>query len=86
LILDDGFDRDALIDCLAALKIETRPTFYPAHTMPMYVPFSQNGSTYPVAEALSKKGINLPSHPGLSREEIMHICDQIKHFFKAHPR
>lgn len=82
LVVYDGYDRDALIDYLAKLKIETRPTFYPAHTMPMYTSFVKNGHTYPVAEKLSRKGISLPSYPGLLREDIFHICTQIKSFFK----
>lgn len=86
LVLDDGFSRDALIDYLAAVNIETRPTFYPAHTMPMYIPFSQNGDTYPVAQKLSRKGISLPSYPGLTREDVLHVCAQIKLFFKANPQ
>ncbi len=86
LILDEGYDRDTLIDYLSAVKIETRPTFYPAHTMPMYAFFVQNKHSYLVAEKLSRQGINLPSYPGLSSEDILHICSQIKRFFKAHPQ
>ena len=53
--------------------IETRPLFPPIHTMPMY-DTKQNLS---VAEALSTKGINLPSWPGLTTKQIETICSHI---------
>jgi len=56
--------------------IETRPFFYPAHMMPA---FRQN-DTYPVAESLSERGINLPSYPDLDTEQIKYICSIIKTF------
>jgi perosamine synthetase len=60
--------------------IETRPTFYPVHTMPMY---RTNDISLPVSEELSKRGINLPSYPGLSKEEVAYIAGAIIAFLKA---
>ncbi|GAB4284207.1 MAG: hypothetical protein Fur0025_14760 [Oscillatoriaceae cyanobacterium] len=50
---------------LAQSGIETRPVFYPVHTMPMY---SQKYQKYQVAEDIGWRGINLPSYPDLSEE------------------
>jgi perosamine synthetase len=61
----------------AALKddgIETRPLFYPAHTMPKF----KSNEIFPIAESLSKRGVNLPSYPELSREDVVRICMEIK--------
>ncbi len=71
--------RDSLRDFLKAEGIETRPTFFPAHTMPM---FSQKFQKLPVAEYLGWHGINLPSYPGLKKEQIQFIADSISKFFK----
>lgn len=58
--------------------IETRPTFYPAHMMPMYL----QAERYPVAEKIGLRGMNLPSFPGLSESEIVYICGCIAKFFE----
>jgi perosamine synthetase len=57
--------------------IETRPTFYPVHTMPM---FSTKYQRLPVAEKLGWRGINLPSFPGLTEENIIEISSLLKKF------
>ena len=54
--------------------IETRPFFYPAHTMPKF----KSNEIFPIAESLSKRGINLPSYPELSMEDVVRICMEIK--------
>ena len=65
-ILVDPAIRDDLIAALASKGIETRPFFYPAHTLPMYA----TGGSFPVAERLGASGINLPSWPGLSEGQV----------------
>jgi perosamine synthetase len=62
--------RDPLRARLAAAGIETRPLFHPVHTMPMY---AGPALGFPVAEDLGSRGINLPSWPGLSDEQIDEI-------------
>jgi perosamine synthetase len=69
--------RDPLREHLAKAGIETRPLFYPVHTMPMH---SRNFRRHPVAEDLAWRGINLPSWPGLKNSEIERICHEIKLF------
>lgn len=61
--------RNALIAYLAQRGIETRPFFYPAHTLPMYA----SSQAYPVAERLGASGINLPSWPGLTESQVDRI-------------
>jgi perosamine synthetase len=62
--------RDAVRDDLAEAGIETRPLFSPAHTMPMYL----RDESHPVAEDLSRRGINLPSWPDLADGDVRRIC------------
>lgn len=66
--------RDKLREFLKNAGIETRPTFYPIHTMPIY---SQQFAMHHVAENLASRGINLPSYPGLEKEDIDYICEKI---------
>ena len=70
--------RDALRSHLTQAGIETRPVFFPAHTMPMYAKRYQR---LPVAEDLGWRGINLPSWPDLTHEQVKKICSTIAEFF-----
>ncbi|MEI7770627.1 MAG: DegT/DnrJ/EryC1/StrS aminotransferase family protein [Chloroflexales bacterium] len=73
VLVPDG-TRDQLIAALAEAGIETRPTFYPVHTMPMY---SQHYRRLQVAEEIARRGINLPSWPDLSPEQVGYIVEQL---------
>ena len=71
--------RDELMSYLKDKGIETRPMFYPIHTMPMY--FKQY-VPLPVCENISKRGLSLPSYPLLTDEEIGIISETLKKFFE----
>lgn len=73
-------DRDPLRDALAREGIETRPIFFPVHTMPMY---SGKFQRHPVAEDIGWRGINLPSWPGLSEGDLDEICTMIRRYYDA---
>ena len=68
--------RSELRNYLKENGIETRPTFHPVHTMPMY----NKGERYQVAEDIGKRGINLPSYPDLNFEGIKFISKIITNF------
>lgn len=70
--------RDELRDHLKLNGIETRPSFYPVHTMPM---FAAKYRKLPVAEKLGWCGINLPSFPTLTQDEQNYICEKIKEYY-----
>jgi perosamine synthetase len=71
--------RDALRKHLSDNGIETRPTFYPVHTMPM---FSHTYHKIKTAEEIAIRGMNLPSWPELKKEQVLEVCDVIKSFYK----
>lgn len=71
--------RDELRDYLKGYGIETRPTFYPIHTMPMY---AKKFTKHHVAENLASRGINLPSYPALEKTDVQAICEKIKTFYE----
>jgi len=68
-----GLDRDTVMRKLREQGIESRPFFYPVHTMPMY----KTGQSLPAAESLSARGINLPSGANLTAEQIDYVCDTL---------
>ncbi|MGC4057576.1 MAG: DegT/DnrJ/EryC1/StrS family aminotransferase [Chitinophagaceae bacterium] len=79
ILVQESKDRDALRDFLMEKGIETRPMFYPVHTMPMY---SEKFQKHKTAEDIAWRGINLPSYPGLSEEQQQFVIDSIKAYFK----
>jgi perosamine synthetase len=78
IAVDDAGQRQPLREYLNVDGIETRPLFHPAHTLP----HCATGQEFQVAESLAARGINLPSYPGLSRENVNVICAAISSFFK----
>lgn len=66
--------RDAVIARLADAGVETRPFFYPIHTLPWYHP----DASYPVAEALSRTGINLPSSANLTERDVQTVASHLR--------
>jgi len=78
ILVADATDREPLRSALQENGIETRPLFYPVHSMPMYSSAFQRN---PVAEDLGWRGINLPSYPGLEEASVKEICNTIQAYF-----
>jgi perosamine synthetase len=68
-------ERDAFMQRLSEMGIETRPVFYPMHSMP---PYREPDGTYPVAEDLAQRGVNLPAHGLLTEEDVAFIAEAIR--------
>ena len=81
ITLDNAQDRDPLRDFLRLNRVETRPVFYPVHTMPIY---SDKFESHPVAEDIARRGISLPSWPELPDSDLTHITDSIHTYFTNH--
>jgi len=78
ILTKDADKRVLLRNHLKEHGIETRPVFHPVHTMPMY---SGDYHQFKVAEDLGWRGINLPSYPDLSREDVLEICTVIRSYY-----
>lgn len=78
IILNDPSLRAPLREHLKYSGIETRPFFPPVHKMPHL----HSDLHFPTAEFLSSAGINLPSSPKLTDEEIDFICKTVRYFFE----
>jgi perosamine synthetase len=68
-------ERDDFMQKLAEKGIETRPVFYPMHVMP---PYREADGSYPVAEDLARRGVNLPTHGLLTEDDIAFIAETIR--------
>lgn len=84
IVLDPAFplSRDQAMAELAKHGIETRPFFYPLHTLPMYLEAAIDGS-FPVAESVAARGMNVPSSAMLSQEEISYVADRLLHLLAS---
>lgn len=65
---------------LAEAGIETRPTFYPIHTMPMYC---VGQPEFSVAQDIAARGLNLPSWHGLGDADVRDIAAVIATFLEG---
>lgn len=79
-LVNDAKDRDPLRAHLAKHGIETRPLFYPVHTMPMY---AKTFRKHPVAEDLAWRGLNLPSWPGLTCVQVSEIANAMREYYET---
>jgi perosamine synthetase len=77
IAVNDPAQRNPLREHLKQAGIETRPLFFPSHTMP----HCATQETFSVAESLASRGINLPSYPSLSEIQVARICAAIKTYF-----
>lgn len=73
----DSLAREPLRKWLGREGIETRPVFFPSHQLPHL----RTEGSFPNAEYISLRGINLPSSPKLSRAEVELICGVIQSYF-----
>ena len=76
LVSESAADRDGVMDAMRRRGIETRPFVHPLHTLPPYLEASQ-GQTFPVAEAIARSGINLPTFTGLTRAQVRQVGDAL---------
>jgi perosamine synthetase len=68
-----GIGRDEFAARLIRNGIETRPIFYPLHTMPAFERFAKKRS-YPIAEHIARRGLSLPSAATLTEQGLNYIC------------
>ena len=76
LVSEEAAARDGIMDTLRRRGIETRPFVHPLHTLPPYLEATR-GERFPVAEAVARTGINLPTWAGLTREQVRSVCDEL---------
>jgi perosamine synthetase len=75
LPVQSAAQRDDVAAQLRGWGIETRPFFFPIHTMPPYM--DENTRTLPVAEELSSRGLCLPTWAGLTDEDVDYVSERL---------
>lgn len=77
ILLKEDFSlrRDEFLKQLKELGIDNRPFFYPIHQMP---PYQGSGTDFPIADNLSRRGLNLPSAVTLTDSDIARITQTIR--------
>jgi len=75
ILLPDEALRDRAMGLLAENNIETRPVFWPLHTMP---PYQSQQARCPVTEQLAPRGVNLPSGRHVRDEDALEIARLIR--------
>jgi perosamine synthetase len=80
ILLENPEHREPLRQSLRVNGVDTRPFFPPAHRMP----HSASAGSYPVADSLSARGLNLPSFPHITEEQINIVTGVIRTYFANH--
>lgn len=78
ILVNLASDRENLREYLNERGVETRPVFYPVHSMPMYLGNISPQENFPIAVEIASRGINLPSYPDLNESDILNICNEIR--------
>jgi perosamine synthetase len=76
LLSDAAGDRDGVMETLRRRGIETRPIVHPLHSLPPYAE-ANKGQRFPVAQGIARRGINLPTWAGLTRDQVRSVCDSL---------
>ncbi|HEY8033340.1 MAG TPA: DegT/DnrJ/EryC1/StrS family aminotransferase, partial [Methylocella sp.] len=81
LVLKDdiAFDAAEAMRRLGALKVQTRPFFWPMHEQPVFQKMELFADErYPVAERLARRGFYLPSGLALTENQIRAVAARVR--------
>jgi perosamine synthetase len=79
ILLDEKSEisKTELMKVLSSSGIETRPLFYPLHTMPLYQSYCIDNKSV-VSKYLSERGLSLPSSVDLDKEVVHRVTEVIR--------
>ena len=74
-------NRDELYRKLKEVNINTSVHFIPIHMQPYYRKFfSYDNDDYPIANKIYKECLSLPIYPGMKKEQIIYVVNQVLKF------
>jgi perosamine synthetase len=78
VVLDSAMDVDRkdIIAHMQTRGVEGRPVVYPMHVLPPYADDAR-GQSFPVADRISQRGINLPTSANLTREDVRRVTESL---------
>jgi len=71
---NSDFSRDEFMAEMGKRGVETRPIFFPLHTLPPY----RRNIKLENSEFISANGLSLPSGPNISDDEIDYVCEVLE--------
>jgi len=87
LLVVQTSDPEALASHLAEHGIRTGRHYpQPPHLAPAYRSLGYAPGDFPVAEALARRGLSLPLFPGITGEQIEHVCARVRAYFEPERR
>ncbi len=76
--------RDELFNFLNSKGVETIIHYpIPIHLQKAYQELALKKGSFPISESLSKQILSLPIHPHITNQEVEHVVNSIKNYFKA---
>jgi perosamine synthetase len=81
--LDEGIDRRAVIEGMAARGIATRPYLPAIHLQPEYRKLGMREGMLPVTERVSRSTLALPFFVQLEDEDIDHVCASLREVIES---
>jgi len=76
IILPKGRNREEITKRLKVEGIDSRPFFFPVHKQESYVEYVE--LELPRTEEIAARGLNLPTHPQLTEQDVKHICEVLE--------
>ncbi|HEY3272825.1 MAG TPA: UDP-4-amino-4,6-dideoxy-N-acetyl-beta-L-altrosamine transaminase [Methanocella sp.] len=81
ILLEKGIDRDVFYEYMRNNGIGANVHYIPVYRFTYYREhFDIDPAAYPVTEDVFSSIITLPLHPGLTDDDVRHICDVIRSF------
>jgi perosamine synthetase len=74
-------NRNSVAHKLAALGIETRPTFFPITELPAFLQSTE--LTFPNTKYISEHGLSLPTYAELKHKEILSVCNNLSNILTS---
>jgi perosamine synthetase len=81
--LDEGIDRAAVMEGMAARGIATRPYLPAIHLQPEYRKLGMQEGMLPVTESVSASTLALPFFVQLEDEDVDHVCASLREVIES---
>ena len=78
VLVDDGVDRDAVIDRLRTAGVPSKAYLPSAHLFPQFSRFGYGPGDFPIAESVSERSLALPFHAGIGEAEVDRVGDALE--------
>ncbi len=78
VLLDEGIDRDGVIEFMEGHGVQVRNYFYPVHLQPFYRKMGHGEGELPITEDVSRRTLALPFYTDMGEEEQTKVVETLK--------